>query len=68
MKDVEINTEYIKLGQLLKHAGVCSSGTEAKFIILEGDVTLNGVTEKQRGKKVVKGDIIETRGVSIKVV
>lgn len=68
MKDVEINTRYIKIGQLLKHAGVCSSGTEAKFIILEGDVTLNGVTEKQRGKKVVKGDIIETRGVSIKVV
>jgi ribosome-associated protein len=68
MKDVEINTEYIKLGQLLKYAGACSSGTEAKFIILEGDVTLNGVTEKQRGKKVVKGDIIETRGVSIKIV
>lgn len=68
MKDIEINTEYIKLGQLLKYAGVCSSGAEAKFIILEGDVTLNGVTEKQRGKKVVKGDIIIIRGVSIKVV
>ena len=68
MSEIEINTEYIKLGQLLKHAGVCSSGSEAKFIIQEGNVMINGIIEKQRGKKVIKGDLIETKGITFKVV
>lgn len=59
MKKIKISTEFIKLGQLLKLAGIADSGAFAKILIINGDVKLNGVVEKQRGKKIYKGDIIE---------
>jgi ribosome-associated protein len=59
MKDIKINTEYIKLDQLLKFAGVISSGTEAKELILNEKVSVNGITENRRGRKLYPGDKIE---------
>lgn len=59
--------EYIKLGQLLKKANVVSSGVEAKMVILDGCVTLNGKIELQRGKKVYPGDVVTYQEESIKV-
>jgi ribosome-associated protein len=67
MEKVTINTEYIKLDQFLKWCGVTSSGVEAKFLVIEGYVKVNGNTELQRGKKIRKGDIIEVKGKSFQV-
>lgn len=59
MKEIEIRTDFIKLDQLLKFAGITQTGGESKNIILDGMVTVNGDIVKQRGKKIKKGDIIE---------
>lgn len=63
MEKVTINTEYIKLDQLLKWIGIADNGAIAKMIILNGDVKLNGNVVLERGKKIRKGDIIEIIGV-----
>jgi len=67
MKSVIIKDEYIKLGQLLKLSGLVNSGVEAKFVIIEGLVKLNGKVEFQRGKKIYFGDIVEYENEIIKV-
>ena len=60
--------EYIKLGQLLKAADLVSMGTEAKAVIEEGLVKVNGEVEVRRGKKIVIGDVVSYRGTEITVV
>lgn len=59
--------EFIKLGQALKKAGLVSSGVEAKIFILEGQVTVNGEVELQRGKKLYHGDIISFQGETVQI-
>ena len=63
MQKIYIRDEFIKLGQALKLAGL-ESGLDAKYAIQEGEVTLNGVVEIQRGKKCVPGDVICFEGNS----
>lgn len=58
MKNIEINTEYIKLDQFLKWAGIADSGSFAKIMIQSGDITVNGEVARERGKKLHKGDTI----------
>jgi len=53
---IEINTEFIKLDSLLKFAALTGTGGEAKFVIAEGMVTVNGEVCTQRGKKIYPGD------------
>ena len=60
-----IKDDFIKLGQVLKAAGLCESGVEAKYDIINGEVKVNGETEVQRGKKIVAGDVIEYKGNSL---
>lgn len=67
MDTVYIKDEFIKLGQVLKLAGLVESGVDAKFVIQDGQVKVNGQTEVQRGKKIVPGDVIEFDGASVKV-
>ena len=67
MNKVKINTEYIKLDQLLKWTNLVNSGAEAKILIQSGEVKVNGKTELQRGKKIVKGDIIQLKSEIIQV-
>lgn len=62
MEKVKINTEYIKLEQLLKWAGIADSGANAKAMILDELVKVNGNVEIQRGKKIRPGDKIEING------
>ena len=50
--------EFIRLGQALKKAGLASSGVDAKMIISDGNVTVNGETELRRGRKLYPGDVI----------
>lgn len=67
MKNVKIDTEFIKLGQLLKLIGIADSGVHAKIMIVGNEVKLNGTIEMQRGKKVFKGDVVEVAGHSFRV-
>jgi ribosome-associated protein len=64
---VTIRTEYIKLDQLLKFAGVCSMGSEAKARILDGEVKFNGEVCLMRGKKVRPGDTVKIDDTIIEV-
>lgn len=59
MENIHIETDIIKLDSFLKWAGIASTGSEAKFLISEGNIKVNGLVETQRGKKLKKGDIIE---------
>ncbi len=63
--EIILREEYIKLGQALKAAGLVSSGVEAKFVINEGLTFVNGNIEKQRGKKLYDGDVVEYNGEKI---
>ncbi len=62
MKEFFIKDEFIKLGQLLKAAGLCSNGADAKYDIVNGLVKVNNAVEMQRGRKIKEGDIIEYKG------
>lgn len=62
MKKVIIKTEFIKLNQFLKWAGLCETGGEADIVIAEGNVKVNGEHELRRGKKLREGDIVEVYG------
>ncbi len=59
--------EYIKLGQALKKAGLVGSGVEAKFLIQDGLVRVNGEVEFQRGKKLYDGDVVTYDGETLKI-
>lgn len=56
--EISINTEYIKLDQLLKFACVAENGADAKFIIMDEVVEVNGELETRRGRKIRKGDVV----------
>lgn len=65
--EIEISGEYIKLDSLLKLAGVTATGGEAKLLIRNGGVNLNGTICTQRGKKIRPGDIITVENKTISV-
>ena len=67
MEIIKLREEFIKLGQALKAANLVSSGVEAKDVILEGMVKVNGEKESQRGKKLRAGDIVSFNGEEIKI-
>ncbi len=67
MEIIKLRTEYIKLGQALKAANLVESGVDAKFVIQDGLVKVNGQIEYQRGKKLVDGDVVEFDGETIKI-
>ena len=67
MEIIKLRDEYIKLGQALKAAGLVGSGVDAKFVIEDGLVRVNGKTELQRGKKLRGGDVVEFEGNTIKI-
>lgn len=59
---VKIHTEYIELAAFLKFAGVCETGGEAKLVIKNSKVIVNGEVCIQRGRKLRKGDVISFEG------
>ena len=67
MEIIKLRDEYIKLGQALKAAGLVESGVDAKLVILDGQVKVNGQTELQRCKKLYGGDTVEYNGETIKI-
>jgi ribosome-associated protein len=67
MQIIKLREEFIKLGQAIKAAGLVESGVDAKFVIQDGLVKVNGSIETQRGKKLYHGDIVEFNKQSIKI-
>ena len=68
MEEIKLREEFIKLGQALKATGLVESGVEAKIVITEGEVFVNGEVEYQRGKKLYDGDLVSFRGEEIKII
>ncbi len=66
--EIRAEEEFIKLGQALKKAGLVDSGVDAKFVITDGLVSVNGETETRRGKKLYHGDIVSYNGETIQIV
>ena len=67
MDVIRLRDEYIKLCQALKAAGLVDSGAEAKEVITEGAVRVNGETDTRRGRKLYAGDIITFNGEEVKI-
>ena len=67
MEKVEIKTDFIKLDSLLKFAGLTGTGGEAKYVISEGMVKVNGEVCTLRGKKIRTGDRVDFAGTEIEV-
>lgn len=67
MEVIKLRDEFIKLGQALKAAGLVESGVEAKEVIQEGLVVVNGEVDTRRGRKLYGGDIVSFDGVEIKI-
>ena len=67
MEKIRIFTEYIKLDALLKFAGLCETGGEAKELIQGGQVKVNGEVCTMRGKKCRAGDTVELDGRTVQV-
>ena len=68
MRDVEINKQPVELYKILKFEGLVGSGGEAKMIISNGQVKVNGAVETQRRKKIVHGDQIEINGEALNII
>lgn len=68
MEEIKLREDFIKLGQALKAANLVDSGVMAKLVIQDGQVTVNGEVEYQRGKKLIDGDVVSFDGETIKIV
>ena len=67
MEVVYIRDEFIKLGQAMKLGGMVGSGVDAKMVIQDGQVKVNGETETRRGRKLYKGDVVTWDDLSIRI-
>lgn len=68
MKEIELYSEPVELNKILKFEGIVGSGGEAKMVISDGQVKVNGEIETRKRKKIVSGDIIEFNAEQYKVV
>ena len=68
MEEIKIRDEFIKLGRLLKLADLVQDGVEAKYVISDGLVKVNGEVDERRGRKVYEGDVVSYDGKEIKVI
>ncbi len=67
MQIIKLREDFIKLGQALKAGGIVDSGVDAKTVIKDGLVKVNGIVEIQRGKKLYDGDIVDYNKETIKI-
>ena len=67
METIKLRDEFIKLGQALKAAGLVESGVEAKEVIQDGQVSVNGEIDTRRGRKLYPGDVASFDGNEIKI-
>jgi ribosome-associated protein len=67
-REIEISGEVIRLGQLLKLAGLAGSGSDAKELLLSGEVAVNGEPEERRGRQLHPGDVVSAAGEELRLV
>ena len=67
MEIIHLREEYIKLGQALKAANLVGDGAEAKLVIQDGQVKVNGEVDTRRGRKLYAGDLVSYEGNEIKI-
>ena len=67
MRDVAVRGDSIRLGQLLKLAGLVGSGGEAKALLAAGEVRVNGEVESRRGRTLARGDVVAAGGEELRV-
>lgn len=67
MDSILIHTDFIKLDAMLKFAGLVETGGEAKLLIQQGQVQVNGEVCTMRGKKLRAGDVVEFAGETVKI-
>ena len=67
VRDVPIRDDTIRLGQILKLAGLAGSGGEARALIEQGAVTVNGEVETRRGRQLHRGDVVAMGGDAVRV-
>ena len=67
MDEIEIRGDGIRLGQLLKLAGIAGSGADAKGLLADGAVTVNGEVETRRGRQLAPGDVVAAEGEEIRI-
>lgn len=67
METLKLRDEFIKLGQAIKAAGFVENGGEAKQVIQEGLVQVNGETDMRRGRKLYAGDVVQFEGRSLTI-
>jgi ribosome-associated protein len=68
MEEIEIRGDMIRLGQLLKLAAIAGSGSEARAVLLENVVTVNGEPESRRGRQLRRGDVVAIGDDAIRLV
>jgi ribosome-associated protein len=68
VREVEIRGDMIRLGQLLKVAGIVDSGGEAKALLADGGVSVNGEPESRRGRQLHAGDLVLAAGQEVRLV
>ncbi len=68
VQDIEISTDTIRLGQLMKLANLVDSGSDAKMLLMGGEVTVNDEVETRRGRQLRDGDIVTLDDVSVRIV
>ncbi len=68
VNDIEISTDTIRLGQLLKLANLVDSGSDAKMLLAGGEVLVNNEVEVRRGRQLRNGDVVSIDDVSVRVV
>lgn len=67
MDEIAISTDSIRLGQFLKLSNLVDSGSDAKFLLAGGEVSVNGEVERRRGRQLRAGDVVEFDGVRVQV-
>ena len=67
METLKLRDDFIKLGQALKAVGYVDSGIEAKEVIIDGLVKVNGEVDTRRGRKLYDGDVVQYDGKKIKI-
>ena len=67
MEQININSEYITLGQFLKYVGIIDCGSYAKQFLLENNVYINNEQDQRRGRKIYPGDVVKVLNKSYEV-
>lgn len=67
MIKIKLREDFIKLGQALKAANLVETGVDAKNVVKDGQVKVNGETDTRRGRKLYSGDIVEFNGEQIEI-